>query len=108
MNNAHLFRSTWPYLYDATVGLLFFGTPFRGTGTLTITKIVELAEQEFGQDQVLEKALRTSEQDDEALTSLVEQYQHIARETVGPKVACFYEQRPTNVAKIVNKEVRIW
>jgi hypothetical protein len=107
LNDANLERSKWPYLYQATVGLVFFGTPFRGTNKTTITKIVELAEQEFGQDQVLGQVFRASEADDEALTSLVEQYLRTARQTVRPKVACFFEQKPTNVARIVNNKVRI-
>jgi hypothetical protein len=103
--DAHLEKRKYPNIYDSTVGLIFFGTPFRGTATLTIAKIVELAEQRFGKHQVLGKALRTSEEDDEALTGLVDGY---LRTTVGgikPTIACFWERSPTNVAKIVNKEV---
>jgi hypothetical protein len=104
--DAHLEQQTYPYMYDSTIGLIFFGTPFRGTDKTTIATIVELATQKFGEDQVLKTALRTSEGDDEALTSLVERYHRTARGSIKPKVACFFEQRPTNVARIVNKEVR--
>lgn len=88
------------------MGLIFFGTPFRGTDELTIGKMLQLAEQEFGKDQVLETALRTSVEADETLVGLVDQYLQVARQSERPRVACFYEQRPTNVASIVNKNVR--
>ncbi|KAF2704134.1 hypothetical protein K504DRAFT_518662 [Pleomassaria siparia CBS 279.74] len=94
----------YPNIYDSTIGLIFFGTPFRGTDTLTIAKIVELAEQEFGGDQVLGKALRTSEVNDEALTGLVDDYLRTTGGGVKPTVACFFERMATNVAKLVNKE----
>jgi hypothetical protein len=105
--DAHLDKLKYPHIYDSTVGLIFFGTPFRGAATLTIAKIVELAEQTFGKHQVLGKALRTSEEDDEALTSLLDGYLRTTKGGIKPIVACFWEERPTNVAKIVNKEVWI-
>jgi hypothetical protein len=102
--DAHLEKGKYPNIYDSTVGLIFFGTPFRGTATLTIAKIVELAEQEFGK-QVLEKALKSSEEDDEALTGLVDGYLRTTIGGIKPIVACFWERKQTNVAKIVNREL---
>lgn len=105
--HAHLDKQMYRNIYDSTVGLIFFGTPFRGTNTLTIAKIVELAEQEFGKDQVLGKALRTSEENDEALAGLVDDYLLTTIGGIKPTVACFFELIETNVAKIVNKAVRV-
>jgi hypothetical protein len=102
--DAHLEKRKYPNIYDSTVGLIFFGTPFRGTATLTIG-IVELAEQKFGKHQVLGKALRTSEEDDEALTGLVDGYLRTTIGGIKPIIACFWERSPTNVAKIVTRKV---
>ena len=69
-------------------------------------QLSRLAEQEFGKDEVIEDALRTS-QAGELLLGLVQRYLRVSRHTVRPKIACFYEQRPTNVTPIINKNVGI-
>ncbi|KAF1826803.1 uncharacterized protein K489DRAFT_351602, partial [Dissoconium aciculare CBS 342.82] len=104
LHDSHIERSRWQDIYDSTVGLIFFGTPFRGSEKLSQEKVVQLAQQKYGQDKVLESALRFSRAGEESLASLVDQYLRIARQGPRPKVACFYEQKSTNFAAVVDKE----
>jgi hypothetical protein len=68
--------------------------------------IVQLVEQKYGEDHVLESELKPSQADNEALKSLVERYLRTVRlYKPAPRAACFFEQQPTNVAKFVDGEV---
>src|SRR5437868_5185587 len=46
--DAHTERKRWPGIYDSTVGLIFLGTPFRGThDSLSRGEILRRAQELF-------------------------------------------------------------
>ena len=104
--DAHDEKNRWPGIYESTIGLIFFWTPFRGSGELTQQTILRPAEREFGEGDVLEKELRTSQEEDESLVGLADRYLRVARQSPRPRVACFYEQKPPHVAIVISRNVR--
>ena len=55
---------------------------------------------------MLEKDIRISEDGDKYLREIVNGYlKIIGKTTEKPKVACFYEQRPTHITSVVDKTV---
>lgn len=49
--------------------------------------------------------LRTSLAGDESLHIIVEEYQYVLSVDVKPRIACFFEQEPTNMARVIDKNV---
>jgi hypothetical protein len=98
-------RNLWPGVYDATIGLVFFGTPFRGTdNSLSQGEILQIAEERFEKEYVHGDNLKVLRAGDESLLDLVDLYGRISRQSVPPEIVCFYEQRHTNVGAILGKE----
>jgi hypothetical protein len=93
-------------IYTSTTGLIFFGTPFRGAEGMTPVEILEAARREYEVDDVQLAMLRIIEPGNEFLQDLVEQFLKTRREANNAPVACFYELKPSNVGKIVGKELR--
>lgn len=89
-----------------TVGLIFFGTPFRGNGTLPQEALIHLAEEVHG--EIFERQLDTSSHDSAYLHGLTDQFHAYLAKGVKPRVACFYEQQPTNLTVVVDKKVRMF
>ncbi|KAF2716087.1 hypothetical protein K431DRAFT_29724, partial [Polychaeton citri CBS 116435] len=91
-------------IYKSTTGLVFFSTPFRGWGELVSEELLRTAKKKFGKGQVFEKDLRIRENGDKYLREIVDGYlEVVGKSSEKPKVACFYEQRPTAIASIVDK-----
>ena len=101
--NAHNQLAYRP-IYEATKGLVFFGTPFRGThDSLSQGVILQLAYEHFPEDEVHADNLSILRAGDESLTDLVNDYLGIASHSGMPRIVCFYEERPTQVASIISK-----
>lgn len=103
--DAHMERERWPGIYDSTVGLLFFGTPFRGTDdALSQGEILRIAEERFQTSNVHGDNLQIFRAGDESLSDLVDMYHRISRQSRAPEIACFYEQRATDVGAILGRD----
>ncbi|KAL1979484.1 hypothetical protein VTN96DRAFT_5710 [Rasamsonia emersonii] len=99
-------RHRWPGIYDATVGLVFLGVPFRGThDSLPQGEIIRRVYELFTESQVHGDNLSILKAGGESLIDLVDLYLRIARQTAMPRVACFYEQKATPVGAIFGKSV---
>src|SRR5580700_5700295 len=95
--DAHMEREQWPGIYDSTTGLLFFGTPFRGTNdALSQGEILRIAEERFQTSYVHGENLQIFRDGDDSLSDLIDMYHRILRQSRPPDIACFYEQRVTN------------
>jgi hypothetical protein len=106
MVDAHLERKRWPGIYDSTVGLVFLGTPFRGThDSLSQGEILTGAYELFGGTPIHGENLGILRAGGEPLTDLVDQYLRIVRQGPMPRVACFYEQRASEVGRILGKDL---
>ena len=104
--DAHMERKRWPGIYDSTVGLVFLGTPFRGThGSLSQGEILKRARGLFTGSPVYGENLGILQAGGESLTDLVDTYFRRARQSPMPRVACFYEQRATEVGRILGKDL---
>lgn len=99
-------RKRWKGIYDSVVGLVFFGTPFRGTrGLLSQGEILDRAYALFAGPQTPVYTenldiLRTGE----SLVNLVNNYQRIARRSAMPRTICFYEQQASDVGAILGMQ----
>ena len=103
--DAHTERKRWPGIYDSTVGLVFLGTPFRGThDSLSQGEILRIAQERFT-GVVYGENLEILRTGGESLTDLVDMYLRIARQGAMPRVACFYEQRASEVGRILGKDL---
>lgn len=104
--DAHLERKNWPGIYDSTVGLVFLGTPFRGThDSLSQGEILSRAYALFTGSPIYGENLGILRAGGESLTDLVDMYLRIARQSVMPRVACFYEQKASEVGGILGKDL---
>ncbi|RYP19456.1 hypothetical protein DL767_009644 [Monosporascus sp. MG133] len=104
--DAHMERKRWPGIYDSTVGLVFLGTPFRGThDSLSQGEILMRAQELFTETPVYGENLGILRTGTESLTDLVDTYFRIARQSAMPRVACFYEQGASEVGGILRKDL---
>ncbi|KAK4160059.1 ankyrin repeat domain-containing protein 17 [Cladorrhinum sp. PSN259] len=103
--DAHMERKRWPDIYDSTVGLVFLGTPFRGThDSLPQGEVLKRAQELFTDSPVYEENLEILRAGGESLVDVVDMYSRIARQSAVPRVACFYEQKESDVSRIVEKD----
>lgn len=103
--DAHTERKRWPGIYDSTVGLVFLGTPFRGThDSLSQGEILKHAYTLFTETPVHGENLGMLRAGAESLTDLVDIYLRIVRQSEMPRVVCFYEQRASDVGRILGKD----
>ncbi|KZF21644.1 hypothetical protein L228DRAFT_156852 [Xylona heveae TC161] len=106
--DAFLENKRWSSIYEYTIGLIFLGTPFRGThDSMSQGEILQVAAKCFTDGTVHETNLKILRAGDETLVDLVDSYLRAARQKVMPKVACFFEQRVSPVGAIVGKSDEI-
>lgn len=88
------------------MGLIFLGTPFRGThDSLSQGEILRRAQELFTESPVYGENLEILRPGGESLTDLVDMYFRIARQSTMPRVVCFYEQAAGEVGKILRKDL---
>ena len=103
--DAHTEQKRWPGVYHSAVGLVFLGTPFRGThDSLSQGEILKRAQELFTASAVYGENLEILRARGESLIDLVDLYHRIARQSTVPRVACFYEQKESDVSRIVDKD----
>ncbi|KAF2014520.1 hypothetical protein BU24DRAFT_371229, partial [Aaosphaeria arxii CBS 175.79] len=96
----------WPDVFASTTGLIFLGTPFRGTDEMSQTEMLEAARREYEEDDIQPEILRILEPGNEILQDVVESFGKTRRLEKKALVACFYELKPCNVGKIVGNQKR--
>ncbi|KAL8340712.1 hypothetical protein RB601_006689 [Gaeumannomyces tritici] len=106
--DANMEPKRWPGTYDSTAGLVFLGTPFRGThDSLSQGEVLLRAWQLFAAERpVYSENLGILRAGGEPLIDLVDTYLRVARKSpMMPRVACFYEQKASDIARILGKDV---
>ncbi|KAH6383964.1 hypothetical protein HBI60_252390 [Parastagonospora nodorum] len=104
---AEQYQNDWPGVFSSTTGLIFFGTPFRGAEGMNQMEMLEAARREYHEDQVQPTALEVLQPGNAYLREVVDGYLKRTRgQTNKTQIACFYEQKSSNVGKIVGKEDR--
>ncbi|GIZ48244.1 hypothetical protein CKM354_001131200 [Cercospora kikuchii] len=94
-------QTRWPDIYAATVGVVFLGTPFRGTTHLLHLAILPLIQStdEF----VFPDDIKASKADNDWLHDMFSDFCKSIRESVeddgkAPSIACYFEREPTDLS----------
>jgi len=91
----------WPGIYKSTTGILFFGTPFRGAGGLNQTEMLQAIQSQYNDGhQIQGSNLNILAPGNETLMDLMDEFFETRQERHIARVACFFEQKPSNVAAI--------
>jgi hypothetical protein len=97
----------WPGIVTSTIGLVFFGTPFRGAEGYNHSEMMEAARREYEEDLIQGESLLVFEPGNVYLQTLVDKFRDtLLSQRHKTEVACFYEQMPSNVGSIVGKQDR--
>ena len=103
----------WTGIFESTIGLVFLGTPHRGTGHITSTGMKETLNERHAhvedyslaiEDSVLETLLSQSPMLDDVRREFVDTW--IASHGRNGLV-CFYEQKATIVGKIIGQQDKV-
>ena len=104
---AEQYPSDWPGVFQSTVGLIFFGTPFRGAGGMDQMEMLEAARREYDNDQVQPTALEVLQPGNAYLQEVVDGFLKKMRgQTSKTQIACFYELKFSDVGRIVGGQSR--
>ena len=80
--------------------MLFLGTPFRGAGGLTQTGILRAIQSQYQEDQIQGSNLHILAPGNETLLDLMDEFSETRKKRDVALVACFFEQKPSNVGAI--------
>lgn len=102
---AKLHDNWWTGVYPNTQGIVFLGTPNRGTGPIMSKGLLLAA---IASDESLHtegKVLEILEQGNDALTDLLADFLPVIRRSGGEdiQISCFWEQKISNVGRIIGK-----
>ncbi|OBT80236.1 hypothetical protein VF21_00712 [Pseudogymnoascus sp. 05NY08] len=88
----------WGRIFDSTTGIIFLGTPFRGSD-MNINEMLNFVTSRH--EGVQGEVLRVLQGDDGYLKDLVNRFGMTRKLPNSAKVACFYELKQSNVGAIV-------
>lgn len=105
LNLAKMQQDAYPGVFDSTVGIVFLGTPHRGTQSFTQDSALFAA---IAASSDLSRKLETGVLEsmasgDGALLDVTDDFVRLCIGG-GPLITCFFEQRPSRIGKIVGKD----
>ena len=80
--------------------MLFFGTPFRGAGGLSQAGILQAIQSQHKEGQIQGSNLSILATGNETLMDLMDDFSETRKERNIARLACFFEQKPSNVGAI--------
>lgn len=91
-------------IFNCTVGLVFFGTPFRGANEVlrSHAKLLEYAERIH--QEVYHENYQTFDPGNDALLNVVEDFLEATGDGFKPKTICFYEKKRTDVGRFLGRK----
>lgn len=104
--DARQHESEWPGVFASTIGLVFFGTPFRGAEGMSQVEMLAAAQREYEQDGIQPEVLKILEPGNEFLQEVLDQFGKTRGLANKARVACFYELKSSNGGRIVGKADR--
>ena len=81
--------------------MMFLGTPFRGAGGLSQSEMIQAAQSQYEEGQVQGAVLQILAPGNESLTDLMTLFFETRQEKGKAHVACFFEQKTSNVGAIL-------
>ena len=102
MVDAQRIDTEWSGIFKSTTGMVFFGTPFRGAGGLDQTEMLLAAHSQYAEDQVQGGVLNILTPGNEILIDLTTYFFETRRGEGKAQVACFFEQKSSNVGAILH------
>ena len=101
MVDAQRSDTEWPGIFQSTTGMVFFGTPFRGAGGLNQTEMILAAQSQYEEDRIQEAVLNILVPGNESLIDLTTYFFQTRQGEGKAPVACFFEQKSSNVGAIL-------
>ena len=101
MVDAQRSDTEWPGIFQSTTGMVFFGTPFRGAGGLNQTEMILAAQSQYGENLVQGAVLNILAPGNENLMDLTTYFFQTRQRKDKASVACFFEQKSSNVGAIL-------
>ena len=101
MFDAQRSDSEWSGIFKSTTGMVFFGTPFRGAGGLNQAEMIRAAQSHYAEDQVQGEVLNILSPGNESLIDLTTYFFETRRGEGKAHIACFFEQKSSNVGAIL-------
>ena len=80
--------------------MLFLGTPFRGTPELNQDEMMLAIRSQYADEIILESNLNILTTGNDNLIDLLDTFLRIRHRIPAASIACFYEQKPSNIAAI--------
>ncbi|RWA09422.1 hypothetical protein EKO27_g5687 [Xylaria grammica] len=93
-------RAEWLDPFGHTVGLVFFGTPFRGRQGLSLQQMVEAIAQSSPDIDIYPETMALSVEENPYLDDLVNRFM-TARLKYPIPIRCFYETEPSPVSRVL-------
>lgn len=98
-------QERWPGIYTSTVGLIFLGTPFRGTAELQHEQLLRDIQKLFPHEQIMLRNNSASKEGNLWLEGIHKSFCQALAGRPNLKVACFWETVPTDLLLSVRKMV---
>ncbi len=94
-------RDQFPAMFETIAGCIFFGTPFDGASAAALASSFALIGEKFDKT-VSSKLLDGMKPGDESLRELKNDFMRlVGKLSQKIEIFCFYEERPTNFAKLI-------
>ncbi|KAH7085259.1 hypothetical protein BKA63DRAFT_499273 [Paraphoma chrysanthemicola] len=105
LNLAKMQQNEYPGVFDSSVGIVFLGTPHRGTQSFTRSSALFAAiaaSSDVGRKLETE-ILKSLASEDGGLLDVTDDFVSICTDG-RPMITCFFEQRPSKLGKIVGRD----
>jgi hypothetical protein len=97
----------WKSILESTLGVVFLGTPFHGVHDMLHVDILHEAESSIGESGVMHESHRASKAENDWLTELFIEFTQMLWKGPAFKIACFYEQKATDVGLLLRGVVSV-
>ena len=101
MVDAQRSDAKWSGIFKSTTGMVFFGTPFRGAGGLDQAAMIRAAHSQYEEDQFQGEVLNILPPGNESLIDLTTYFFETRQGEGKAHIACFFEQKSSNVGAIL-------
>ncbi|KAH3977201.1 hypothetical protein HBI56_048280 [Parastagonospora nodorum] len=105
LNLAKMQHNAYPGVFDSSVGIVFLGTPHRGTKSFTRNSALfaAIAASSDLSQKFETTVLNSLASEDGGLLDVTDDFVNLCAGP-GPNITCFYEQRPSKLGKIVGRD----